>query len=167
MRSELEKRLSRLETRVAKRKEDTKVCSCRISTRFHNAACLDVLLKRIPRVCPIHGFRELGTLWFTPSWCLLRREDNQYCPCPPHPWRSFVLNGPRTWEAQDAAREAWEKFQPGDELSFEEENRRLDVVMKQYWAGRQQWYVKTGRQPPTRREILKLGRDGVPTYRSG
>lgn len=163
----LEKRLSRLEKQAAERTEEPKVCNCRITTRFHNAACLEALLKGIPRVCPVHGFRELGRFSFTPSWYVLLRDSdrpNDICPCPPHPWRWFVLNGPRTWEAQAAAREAWTTMEEVPTLSFEEEHRRLAVVVGQYFASRQLWYEKLGRQPPSQQEIVKLGKWGMPKF---
>ena len=91
----LERRLSRLEHVVA---EWTKprICNCRGETQYHNADCLDRLLKRMPRVCPIHSFRDLGYFMQVP-WCFpLISEDSQFCPCPPDPWRSFVLSkGPQ------------------------------------------------------------------------
>lgn len=165
MRNGLEKRLSRLEKRVAERTERPSFCICRVSTRFHNAECLDAVLKGTPRVCPVHGFRELGTFWWTPEQYGLRREDNQFCPCRPHSWRSFVLStGPRTWEGSYAAQEASLKDQPDAGFSFEERHRRSEAVMEGYWAARQQWVEKAGRQPPSRQEIVKLGRERVPKF---
>jgi hypothetical protein len=94
----LEKRISRLEKRVAERTEKNKVCNCRVETRFHNADCLDAVLKGMSRVCSVHGFRKLGFFFWTSKQYLLQSEDNQFCPCPPHPWRSFLLSeGPHTW----------------------------------------------------------------------
>ncbi len=176
MRSELEKRISRLEKRAVERIEKPKICNCRISTRYHNAACLEALLKGLTRVCPLHGFRVLGTFWFTPSWYVLRRRggdrDNELCPCPPHPWRSHVLNGPRTWEAQAAAREAWDKLSrdapPIDpeerKRQFQENSRRIDTLVEGYLTARAEWVEKSGRQPASRAEILKQGREGVPRF---
>jgi hypothetical protein len=161
----LERRLTRLEKRVAQKVDPPKVCNCRVSTRHHDSVCLDGLLKKMPRTCPIHGFRELGMFWWTPHWRPLRREDNQFCPCTPHPWRSFVLNGPRTWEAHNAAKEAWSRFELVRELTFEEEHSRLTAVQEEYWSVRAEWYEKSGRQPPTRQEILRLGREMVPRFR--
>ena len=37
MLKELEKKLSRLEKRVAERIQKTEVCNCRVTTNFHNA----------------------------------------------------------------------------------------------------------------------------------
>lgn len=94
----LEKRLSRLEHIVV---ETTKprICNCREETQYHNADCLDRLLKRMPRVCPIHSFRDLGSLKQVCSSSPLISGDSRFCPCPPHPWRSFILSkGPHTKE---------------------------------------------------------------------
>ncbi len=65
MRSGLEKRLSRLERIVAARTKTSSICNCRVETRFHNADCLDAILKGIPRVCSVHGGRELGFFFWT------------------------------------------------------------------------------------------------------
>jgi len=107
MRVAFEKRLAQLEKRVAAKAEETKVCNCRSITHFYNVACLDAILKGIPRICPVHGFRDLGTLFSKPKPYPLRKEDNPFCPCPPHPWRSFQLSGgPNIWERRHAAEKA-------------------------------------------------------------
>ncbi len=137
MRNNFEARLSRVERRLAQKTEKPKICNCREKTRYHNADCLDALLKRMPMVCPVHGFRQLGRFWWTPSWCVLRTrfgDDNQYCPCPPHPWRSFVLNGPHTREAQYAAQEARSRLPPNPPSDLQEENRRIDAIVARYRA---------------------------------
>jgi hypothetical protein len=173
--SGLEKRLARLEKRVAERIQDAKVCNCRLNTRFHNAECLAALLKGIPRVCPVHGFREIGGFFFTPSWYHVRGEDDEFCPCPPHPWRSFVLSARQgvhhTWEGSYAAREAEVNLPPDPILDAEERNRRfqenkrrLDALWEEYCAARQLWEEKSGRRLPTAHEIVKLGREGVPKF---
>jgi hypothetical protein len=89
----LEKRLSRLERILTKKTEKPRICNCRVETRFHGADCLDGILKGMSRVCPRHDFRELGFFFRTPKWRGLISEDNQFCPSPSHPWRSFVMNG--------------------------------------------------------------------------
>ena len=166
--SGLEKRLARLEKRLAEGTQKAKVCNCRLNTRFHNAECLDALLKRIPRLCPIHGFREIGTFFFTPKWSHLRREDDQYCPCPPHPWRSFVLSArkgvPHTWEENYAAQAAWVNLPPDPICDPQENNRRIDAIWEEHCAACQLWVEKSGRRLPTRQEILKQGREGVPKF---
>lgn len=83
--------------------------------------------------------------FWTPKWSGLRREDNQYCPCPSHPWRSFVLNGPRTWEANHAASKAWHELPQDPVGDVQEENRRSGAIMEEYWADRERWAEKTGR----------------------
>jgi hypothetical protein len=151
----LEKRLSRVEQQLAERTEEPIVCNCRYRTHFHNADCLDALLKQMPRVCPLHGFRQLGFLMWTPKWYRLWREDNRFCPCPPHPWRSFVLSeGPHTREGQKAAREAWDKLPPDDNHNFREDNRTTDAET-QYYEARQQWLEKMARPEERRRLELK------------
>jgi hypothetical protein len=166
MRNELEKRISRLEKREAKSREEPKVCNCRVQTRFHNAECLVAVLKGIPWVCPIHGFRNLGRLLWTPEWgCLSYRNggnDNQFCPCRPHPWRSFVLSDVHTWEKSYAAKEAWHKLEREPMFSFEEEGRRITSVWEKYWEACEQWFEQSGRRLPSPREIVKQGTEGVP-----
>jgi hypothetical protein len=144
MSNELERKISRLEKRAAEETAGPRVCNCRVITRYHNAECLDALLKCMPLVCPVHGFRELGRFWWTPAWCVRRTragDDNEFCPCPPHPWRWFVRNGPRTWEARDAAVEAWHNLPPDPPSDLQEENRRAETVAERYWAARERWYA--------------------------
>jgi hypothetical protein len=153
----LEKRLSRLEQRGAERTRKPRVCDCRVETRFHGADCLDEIVNGMARDCPSHGFRELGFFFWTPRWCALIPEDNQFCPCHPHPWRSFLINGPHTWEAHHAAREAWNNVQKDNSmLNLQEDNRRADSIMAKYFGARQHWVEKAGRQLPSREELVKL-----------
>src|ERR1035441_1852110 len=88
----LEKRISRLEKRVAEGTEKNKVCNCRGETRYHSADCLDAILKGIPRVCPLHGFREQGgQLRYLPM-CSSRSGCLRWC-C--HRWElSFFASAP-------------------------------------------------------------------------
>jgi hypothetical protein len=152
----LEKRISRLERIAAKKSEKPRICNCRVETRHHGADCLDAILKGMSRVCPRHDFRELGFFFWTPRWRTLISEDNQFCPCPPHPWRSFLLHGPHTWEGNYAAREACNKLPPADHSNLQEDRRRGEALMAQYAEAGQQWVEKTGRQLPSREEIVKL-----------
>ena len=87
---------------------------------------------------------------------VLKSEDDQLCPCPPHPWRSFLQNGPHTWEGNYAASEAWAKLPPAGHPNLKEDNRRLEALLEQYSEDRRQWIEKTGRQLPSREEIVKL-----------
>lgn len=148
MSNDLKRKISRLEKRAAKQTEEAKPCNCRYITRYHNAECLDALLKRMPLVCPVHGFRELGRFWWTPSWCLLRTragDDNEFCPCPPDPMRSRVLtNGTRTWEPRDAACDAGLKLPAAPRSSLQERNRQAEAVMERYWAAQEKWYASRG-----------------------
>ncbi len=157
MRSGLEKRLARLEKRVAERTEKTKVCNCRVWTRFHCSSCLYSVLKGTPRVCPVHGFRELGFFWWTPQKTTLRSEDHRFCPCPPHPWRSFQLSeGPHRTEARHAALEAETLIPPDLVLDLAEDNQRSRVTIDAYCDERRRWLAESGRRLPTRAELVKL-----------
>ena len=107
----------------------------------------------------MHGFRDLGTLFSKPKPYPLRKEDNPFCPCPPHPWRSFQLSGgPNIWERRHAAEKAWEEL-PGDptsESDFQEEHRRLAEVIDKDEAARQEWIRNSGQKLPSSQELVKL-----------
>src|SRR5438270_10331073 len=91
---DLDKRISRLEMLL----DPPEPCNCRVETRFHSSNCLASILEKTIRECPTHGFREMGFFFWTPSQYPLADEDNQICPCNPHPWRSLVLGPNRlTW----------------------------------------------------------------------
>jgi hypothetical protein len=155
-----EKRLLRLENKIADReRRKTAVCNCRGITRFHNANCLEATLKAMRRNCPVHYFRELGSFWWTPSHTLLVGDDNEFCPCPPHPWRAFqlkarLLQGPQVWEARHKAEEAWELHE-NPPYNLEQDNKRADEVMSTYLVARQQWIASGGKLPGAQ-EIAKL-----------
>ena len=163
--SGLASRLSKIEKRFGINTVGPVICICRVTTRFHNAKCFNTLLEKLERVCPIHGFRELGFFLFTASWYRLRFEDNQFCPCQPDPWRSFVLNGPHTWEARAKARADLSTWEPHDELSFNEEKSQFEAVVEKFYDARQRYYESSQRQPPSQREIVRLGRDRLPSFR--
>lgn len=149
----LERRLSRLEHVVAEMTKP-RICNCRGETQYHNADCLDGLLKRMPRVCPHHSFRDLGFLMFVPRWFPLISEDNQFCPCPPDPWRSFILSeGPHTAEAKMVAVQASLKI---PDQSGPDDRLRAEVLKAKYWKAREQWIERTGRQLPSRDELAEL-----------
>ena len=174
MPSELEKRMSRIEKRLADRTKRPSVCICRSRTSYHNAKCLLAVLKGIPWVCPIHGFRNLGRFWFTPQWNILRvREggiDNQFCPCPPDPWRSHVLNGrqgvPQTSGDGSAALAAGVKLQmdafdpqsdPQEEQRlFLEESARISAVVDGYLDACYEWDATYGKELIKRPELAKV-----------
>jgi hypothetical protein len=148
MRKEIENRLSRLEKRLGERTTKLSICNCRVETRFHGGCCLDAILKGMSRVCPLHGFRELGFFFWTSRQFPLLSEDNQFCPCPPHPWGSFVLSdGPHTWERQYAAREACRKQSPTADSNFRADKRKEDEVFGEYFEARQRWVDSGGRLP--------------------
>ncbi len=92
---------------------------------------------------------------FTAVWCLIKAEDNQFCPCPPHPWRSYLLSGDRSWEAHDAAKSA-EYEPPPPKFSFQEERRRFDALVDEYHEARQKWLDTSGRELPSLEELRKL-----------
>jgi hypothetical protein len=150
-----EKRLSRLEKRLAERTTKPSTCNCRVETLFHGGCCLDAILKGMSRVCPLHGFRELGVFCWTSKQFTLLSEDNEFCPCPPDPWRSFVLSGNHTWEAQSAARETIRNSPPAENSNFKEDDLRVDEVFARYSEARHRW-VDSGGRLPDREELVKL-----------
>lgn len=149
MASALAKRVFQLEKRMAEITDKLTICNCRFfKTRFHNADCLDAIMKGINLVCPRHGFRCLGRFWFTAEWYPLfsaprghrfRDEVDQLCPCPPHPWRSYIRNRPGTWEARELAWEAWQNLPPTDGTNLQEENKRIHLICSAYYESARQW----------------------------
>ena len=174
MPNQLEKRISRIEKRLAERTKKPSICICRVHTRFHNAKCLLAVLKGLPWVCPIHSFRKFGWFLFTPQWALLRTRqggiDNQFCPCPPHPWRTHVLKGrngvPTTSEDASAAWKAADELptygldplvDPQEKHRlFLEERARVEAVVKEYWDACHEWYEKYGRELNSQPELAKV-----------
>ena len=137
--SALEKRVSRLEKLVAERTKVRPVCNCRVETTFHTSACMEALIKNIPAVCPVHGVRDLGAFNWMSQQYPLKKEDNQFCPCPPHPWRAWVLlPGPKTFEQRDAFLQDW-RGGSGREPDFDgmEDLRRARRILDEYHAARQ------------------------------
>src|ERR1035438_7340576 len=117
----LERRLSRLEKLMEQRKQKTRICNCRVETRFHGADCLAAILKSTPRVCAVHGFRDLGFFFWQSRQYRLGSGDDQFCPSPPHPWRSWVLGrGPHPTQS-DKENSAESKTHP---FNFEDDKRR-------------------------------------------
>jgi hypothetical protein len=156
MSKEIEKRLSRIEKRLAERTREHSICNCRVETRFHNGPCVAAILKGASRVCPVHGFRDFGLFAYVARSYLVNAEDNRFCPCPPDPWRSFLLSeGPHTWEGNYAAREACRKLPISDDSNRSEDNGKLDEVFGEYSKARRQW-VDSGGRLPDREEIKKL-----------
>jgi hypothetical protein len=156
MRNSLEKRLVRLEQLAAKRNEKALLCTCRALTFSHDSSCLAAIMKGVSRVCPSHDFREIGGF----GWCAesdpLVPEDNQFCPCRPHPMRSFLLSdGPHTPEGLKAAEEASQGIRR-DDFPYREDSRRSEAIRAKYREDRRQWLQKSGRQLPSLEELRKL-----------
>ncbi len=150
-------RLSRLERQLADRGKCVAVCTCRVTTSFHDPDCLDAILKAMPRCCPVHGFRELGFFFWRPGWVLLENGDNDFCPCPPHPWRTFLQHGfppNQVWEERRKAEESWNHYED-PVRNIEEDNRRTDGIVDTYLAARREWLV-SGRELPTAKEIKAM-----------
>jgi len=153
MRNGLDRRLSRLEKQMEQRKKATRVCNCRVDTRFHGADCLAAILKSTPRVCAVHGFRDLGFFFWQSRQYRLGSGDDQFCPCPPHPWRSWVLGrGPNP--TQSALKNAAE-FPTNSLFNFEDDKRRFDAVIAEYCTARHA-AAQSGREFPSPQELVKL-----------
>jgi hypothetical protein len=152
----IEKRVLRLERLVSKGTRKPQVCNCRIETRYHDANCLAAILNGT-RICPVHGFRELGFFFWTAKQYPLQSEDNQVCPCSPHPWRSFLLSrGPHTWEGHHAAQDAWNNLPDAHQSSIQEESLQTDATLVKYGRARQEWIERTGRELPDPEELKRL-----------
>jgi len=148
---DLERRISRLERQI----QPPTPCNCRLVTHFHNAHCLAAILEKTERKCPVHGFREMGFLFQRSCPYPVVDEDNQFCRCPPHPWRSLQLRRDSvTKEDCAAAMQAWHDNPPGPESNFEfqENSDRTKSLFKSYFEERHQWPRETGRQLPSLEE---------------
>ncbi len=156
MNKALANRIARLETLATETKE-ARTCICRgDKTTCHDAKCLAAVLRGIPLVCPVHGWRNLGRIWVIAPWVVLRYrvggDDNRFCPCPPHPWRSFVLkrvqssNKHPSWEESAVAMEAWKNLPPDPPTDFEMLRRDLRTVLDQYSAACELWIQNSKRQ---------------------
>lgn len=156
MLSALKETISRLEKQAAKRSQETSICNCRVETLFHNASCLDAVLKGISRVCPVHGFRELGFFFWHSKQYRLGPESDQFCPCPPHPWSLWVRGiGPDPRTSPQYGRSEAREVRP-DPVFLQEDNRRTGALVEEYLAARDLWLKKSGRGLPTRQELVKL-----------
>jgi hypothetical protein len=149
----LDKRLFRLERLL----DPPSPCNCRLITCFHNADCLAAILEKTERKCPVHGFRGMGALFQRPPQYPLVDEDNQFCPCPPHPWRSLQLRrNSATTEDSAVAMQAWHDMPPAPESNFQENSDRTRALWRAYDEERHQWIRKTGRQLPSFEELKKM-----------
>ena len=158
MLNEFEKRLARLEKRVAQRSEErnekTSACNCRLETHYHNADCLDAILKGILRVCPVHNLRSLEPFTSTEARLPLRSGDDQFCPCPSHPQRSVLLS--KHARPLDVLKRHYPKPPPDPTFNPQVDKRRVDAIVDKYSADCQAWVHKSGRQLPSRQEIVEL-----------
>jgi hypothetical protein len=41
-------------------------------------------------------------------------------------------------------------------FNLQEDNRRSDGILAEYWSARQQWVEKSGRELPSQQELVKL-----------
>jgi hypothetical protein len=145
----LDKRLAQLERRVGDRTKP-RICNCRKTTLFHDANCLDALLRRMPRVCPLHGFRELGFFFPFPRKFSLLPEDDRFCPCSADAFKSFMLGpGPHTREGLHAALKASCKIRVADGGDA----RDAWAALEEYWEDRQMWVDLTRQRLPSRQEL--------------
>jgi hypothetical protein len=168
----LEVRLSRIEQCAAERTEKPLICNCRESTRYHNSACLAELLRKMPRVCQVHGFRDLGHfLWLYPEGRLLQ-EDTPFCPCVVNPWNAFIRGpGPHTIEGLYVVQEAFCKETLPEYPDFDDEGVlqeiRWEKELQEFQQGMRliddydkalgRWLWDTGQIPSvSRRELARL-----------
>jgi hypothetical protein len=162
MSPKLERRLSRLEAYALRTTEKPLVCNCREATRFHNSACLYELLKKMPRVCPVHGFRELGFFLWVPPEVRLIPDDSQFCPCFANPWRAFFEGpGPHTLEGLHAVVDALRKRPEAYPPDLEEDYRQAATLMDEYDAAFQLWIRKSSQKSVSGRERAKAQRQAV------
>jgi hypothetical protein len=152
----IEIRLSRLEKTLATTTRKPPVCNCKEEIRYHNSVCLDTLLKKMPRVCLVHGFRELGFFIWIPSELTLLPGDNQFCPCIRQPSDFIQGPGPHTIAGLYSALDAYRKAHLIDPTNFAKDYVQADALCGEYLDAQKLWFEKTGKHSPNRRELAKL-----------
>jgi hypothetical protein len=154
--------ISRLEKQAAEKLEDPLLCTCELMTRYHNARCLEALLKGKSRFCPVHDFRWFRMFFESspqhplggPPQHPLVGESDKFCPCPPHPYRDFQLKR-AFFPNREAAMEAWHNH-PKEITNFEEERRLVDKLISGYHNEAGQWMKTTGRKLPSLEGLRKI-----------
>jgi hypothetical protein len=173
----LEDKISTLEKRVL-----APLCNCRIATPFHNADCLQTILKAQCIPCQAHRFRTLGIFVPVPMAEPLLHSDRQFCSCRPidhsgprssfeyAPWpseaktqlvliRTRVLALGRNPGCPYAAIVATVRRKENGDI--DQENLPSDTLLSfglalDYYRQREKWMADTGQQLPKWLNILKL-----------
>src|SRR5712691_10871047 len=100
----LKNRVFKLERLEAKQRAASLICTCRVETDYHDANCLESVLKAQANfACEVHGIRDLGPLVWIPDGMPLIRDDRKFCVCPPNSGRTWAEGGPKPAFAQTQA----------------------------------------------------------------
>jgi hypothetical protein len=127
----IEKRLRALEQILFAGAEE---CNCRVGrkTIYHNA----VELARIMAMsCPVHSIRHLGEVMWVGRSLPLRRDDQQFCSCPPSPLRELLLGrrGPLNEAEQREQKERWmREYGPSSNEQFRNDQDRVTQLFRVY-----------------------------------
>jgi hypothetical protein len=177
----LEAAISTLEERVF-----APICNCRIATAFHNADCLQAILKAQCIPCPAHGFRFLGIFFPVQPTEPVLPSDRRFCRCisvdqsdTKNSWESDFESSKRDCRVQTRLVRQYLEL-PGTKYRMEfahaailsnartEENGRPDLrsftpealealeLALDYHRKREKWMADAGQPLPTSLEILKL-----------
>jgi hypothetical protein len=109
-------------------------CSCRAgeTTVYHNSA----ELARIMQVsCAVHEFRDLGEVMWVGRSLPLRRDDQQFCSCPPSPLRELLLGGrgPLDEAEQREQKERWmREYGPSSNERFRNDQDQVTQLFRVY-----------------------------------
>jgi len=127
----IEKRLRALEQILF---VGAKECNCRVGhkTIYHDEA----ELARIMAVsCPVHSIRDLGEVMWVGRSLPLRRDDQQFCSCPPSPLRELLLGrrGPLTQAEHEVEVERWAReYGSGADEKFRRDQDRIKQLLRIY-----------------------------------
>jgi hypothetical protein len=99
---------------------------------YHNAA----ELARILAVsCPAHSICDLGEVMWVGKSLPLRRDDEQFCSCPPSPVRELLLGrrGPLDEAEHRAQEERWmREYGPSSDEQFRRDQERVKQLLRIY-----------------------------------
>jgi len=131
----IEKRLRALEQILFAGAEE---CNCRVGhkTMYHNAA----ELARIMAVsCLVHSIRDLGEVMWVGRFLPLRRDDQQFCSCPPSPLRELLLGrrGPLDEAEHREQEERWmREYGASSDEQFCRDQQRVRQLIRTYEFGK-------------------------------
>lgn len=127
----IEKRLRALEQVLF---AGTVECTCRVrqKTMYHDAA---ELARIMALSCPIHSICDLGELIWVGRSVPLRREDQQFCSCPPSPLRELLMGRRDVLSEAEQRQEEqrWmREFGSCSDMEFRKDQDRVKQILRIY-----------------------------------